>query len=174
MCGKMSLSTRSQRGQVRSCFCSEECQMREWGLLGLSPVLSHSLRCWWGGSPSSGLAPLGQTSVPPGQPTEMRSLPEPKWQFWPHLASYCWSWTVEAKQGIMLAWGQPHIGQFCWLNSLFFKASPPPSLKQAGMREAALKTLMADGMGHLAGTGQGRWGDREEPSPICYPHPTFQ
>lgn len=30
------------------------------------------------------------------------------------------------------------------------------------MQEAALKTLRADGMGHLVGTYQSRWGGREE------------
>lgn len=42
------------------------------------------------------------------------------------------------------------------------------------MQEAALRTLKADGMGHLVGTDQGRWGGGEELSPICYPRPTLQ
>lgn len=137
-----------------------QCQMRESGLLGLSPVLSRSLRCWSGGSPSSGLAPLGQASVhfqnPSGSSDPILPAIAGIGQLKPSRES-CW-------HGASLTSGKS-------------ADSTPSSSKQAlgaGMQEAALKTLRADGMGHLVGTDQSRWGGREELYHPSATLPTFQ
>lgn len=156
MCSKMSLSTRSQGARSGAAFAqktvSDE-RVRAPRTFPSAPPLSEVL---------VRRQPLLRTSSPwPG----ICPLPEPKWQFWPHLTSYCWDWTAEAKQGIVLAWGQPHIGQICWLNSLFFKASP-------GSWHAGSSTEDSEGWWH-GPPGRdwpkqvGRQGGAI--SPICYP-----
>lgn len=61
------------------------------------------LRCYEEAAPPPGLAPLGQASVHFQNPSDNSD---------PILPDIAGIGTI-AGQGIVLAWGQPHIGQIC-------------------------------------------------------------
>lgn len=87
-----------------------------WATQGTQTSPPGAARCLGAGeeaAPPLGSLPKASAGPVSGQPKAMSLIPELKKQLQPHLASYCWSWAVEAKQGIMLASGQPRLGQIC-------------------------------------------------------------